>query len=149
MCFKLLLSKQTNNLSGSITRYVKTCLFFRLLSISLFASLVVACNGDSEGLVEAKTGVRGDIEVTFSWTIPNTRENGDRLPLSEIQGYELHLWKVGSDTLTEITISDPTMSVFTINDLSAENYQFQVAAIDTDNLYSRYSEVYSVDLSDY
>jgi len=85
-----------------------------------------------------------DSAATFSaiveWDIPDTRENGEALDLSEIGGYELIYRKVDELLKPAIIITDQTRDRYELTGLSAGRYEVRIAAFDTDGLYSDFSE---------
>jgi len=81
--------------------------------------------------------------IDLSWTEPTQRENGDDLPPEEIANYEIYM--TNGLTGTVIEVQAPATSK-TINDLSPGKYLLSIAAIDTDGLKSKRSDVIEVDL---
>ena len=79
--------------------------------------------------------------ISVSWSIPDSRENGDMLYAYEIGGYEI-LYKKDDETLyTSEIIEDSLITSFNINDLSVGDYEVKIASFDTDNLLSEYQTV--------
>jgi len=79
--------------------------------------------------------------ISVSWSVPDSRENGDALYTYEIGGYEI-LYKRHDETLytSEIIANSQTTSV-DILDLLAGEYVVKIASFDTDNLLSEYQTV--------
>jgi len=80
--------------------------------------------------------------AVVEWDIPDTRENGDKLPRFEIGGYEILFRKTQEDLPTTIVIpNNDALDVenYLISDLTAGRYEVRIAAFDTDGLYSDYS----------
>tara|TARA_R100000152_G_C6782307_1_gene219777 strand:- start:18649 stop:19053 length:405 start_codon:yes stop_codon:yes gene_type:complete len=73
--------------------------------------------------------------ATFTWEAPTTRVNGDPLPATEIQGYELYVSPVGG----EVQVYEVQSSPFT-PDLSPGEYEAAIRTVDTDGLYSQPSD---------
>ncbi len=88
----------------------------------------------SEPLLEARS-------ISVSWSVPDSRENGDTLYTYEIGGYEI-LYKRHDETLytSEIIAGSQTTSL-DILDLLAGEYVVKIASFDTDNLLSEYQTV--------
>jgi len=80
--------------------------------------------------------------VVLSWTLPDTRENGDALELYEIGGYEILYRKVGEELFTSDLVNDSQMSEYTVDDLEPGDYEFMMATVDSDGLYSEYVTVH-------
>jgi hypothetical protein len=80
-------------------------------------------------------------DVRLNWTIPETRANGDPLPLAELKGYEIIYRRVGgseSDWVS-ILIAGGDITTATVSALADGEYEFAIAAIDTDDLYGEWS----------
>jgi len=79
--------------------------------------------------------------ISVSWSIPDSRENGDTLYSYEIGGYEI-LYKRDDEALytSEIIANSQTTSI-DIPDLLAGEYLVKIASFDTDNLLSEYQTV--------
>lgn len=78
--------------------------------------------------------------VTLEWFIPDARENGEYLELSDIGGYELRYKKVTDTEYTTIFIEDGSVDSYTLNKLNGD-YEFSIAAYDTDGLFSEFVTV--------
>ena len=78
------------------------------------------------------------ISLTVAWDIPETRENGEELLLSEIGGYEV-IYAIKSGPDISAVILDPTVTEYEISG-EPGRYKAQVAIFDTDNLYSDFSD---------
>ena len=98
---------------------------------------------------ETAAGVQfSPADITLSWQIPLSREDGSALPISAIAGYEISYENSRNQT-TVITINDAEANKYKINDLPADNYQFAVFAFDTDNAVSEPSPLASIQRSDF
>ena len=78
--------------------------------------------------------------VLVSWQIPDERENGEDLPMSDIGGYELMYRRVGELAYTAITLTNQNLSQHLVTDLIPGQYEFLIAAFDSEGLYSDFSE---------
>lgn len=76
-------------------------------------------------------------QVLLIWKAPKVRENGDPIALSEIGGYEVRYRKQGQTDFTYIQYEDNTADSHTFENLEGL-YVFQVAAYDTNGLYSQF-----------
>lgn len=78
------------------------------------------------------------VDVTLSWVAPTTRENGDALLFSEIDGYEIYHFKDGTSEQNDqiISIKDPNSVEAIVTDLTVGTYYFAIATVDTAGLYS-------------
>ncbi|MDQ2076692.1 discoidin domain-containing protein [Marinimicrobium sp. ABcell2] len=73
---------------------------------------------------------------TLEWTPPSARENGTYMELGEIGGYEIRYRLVNATSYKTIKVG-PKATSHTFADLSGD-YQFEIAAYDTDGLYSKF-----------
>jgi hypothetical protein len=82
------------------------------------------------------------VDITLSWVAPTTRENGDALLFSEIDGYEIYYFKDGTseDNDQLVSITDPNTVDTTISNLTAGTYYFAIATLDSEGLYSDTSD---------
>ena len=82
------------------------------------------------------------VDITLSWVAPTTRENGDALLFSEIDGYEIYYFKDGTneDNDQVVAITDPNTVDTTISNLTAGTYYFAIATLDSEGLYSDTSD---------
>jgi len=79
--------------------------------------------------------------ISVSWSMPDSRENGDMLYSYEIGGYEI-LYKLQGDALyTSEIIEDSQITSIDIDNLIAGDYEVKIASFDTDNLMSEYQTV--------
>lgn len=135
----------------------------KLLSILLLGTVFSGCgsetsdgnlfqNGDQSQALEqpqqeqqpdanvVDTPVIDSYKAVIEWDIPSTRENGDELLMSEIGGYEIIYRKTSDQEFVTVVIEDPSVSEYSVTDLSAGEYEVRIAAFDTDGLYSDYSD---------
>ena len=78
-----------------------------------------------------------DGSVGLYWNVPTQRENGERLDITEIGGYELR-YKLKSETAFKtIRILDAFIDAYYFNYLKGD-YEFQIATFDIDGLYSNF-----------
>lgn len=75
--------------------------------------------------------------AALSWLIPNQRENGDFLAVTELGGYELRYRKDTDIAFTYVTINDAWKNFYNVSGISG-NYIFQVSAFDKNGLYSNF-----------
>jgi hypothetical protein len=81
--------------------------------------------------------VSGDI--TLIWLTPSKRENGNPLSLGELSGYELRYKRQTDEEYTYISLSKLTL-LYVIPALLGD-YQFELAAIDSNYLYSEFKSL--------
>jgi len=79
--------------------------------------------------------------VSVSWSMPDSRENGDTLYSYEIGGYEILYKKQGDTLYTSEIIEDSQITSIDIDNLVAGDYEVKIASFDTDNLMSEYQTV--------
>ncbi len=77
--------------------------------------------------------------LALSWTIPATREDGTYLPVYEIAGYELRYSKDSGTEVTIVPIHDPQTTEWVIENVTPGQYDFSIATIDSDGVYSHFS----------
>ncbi len=83
--------------------------------------------------------------VALSWLIPELRLDGSNLSLSEIGGYEIVYQRQGDPLSYSIIVDDPNLSYYIIENLETGNYEFMIAAFDTDGLFSEFAKpVYTI-----
>lgn len=78
--------------------------------------------------------------VRLEWSTPTLREDGTYLEFEEIGGYELKYKPVNSSIYVSELITDRYLTSIELSDV-AENSLFQIAAIDTNGLYSRFIQL--------
>lgn len=76
----------------------------------------------------------------IKWTQPVQRENGDPLAITEIGGYEIRYRLTTDNTYSYVTINDAYINEYTYNG-NPSNMLFQIAAFDTNGLYSNFVDV--------
>jgi len=75
--------------------------------------------------------------VELDWYIPDQRENGDYLDITEIGGYELRYKQKSSTEYQTITIEDGYIDTYYFDYLNGE-YEFEIATFDKNGLYSSF-----------
>ncbi|WP_119395189.1 fibronectin type III domain-containing protein [Salinibius halmophilus] len=84
---------------------------------------------------EPVVSVPTTMSVNLQWTPPNQREDGTLLTESELSLYEIRYRAEGEETF-EVVQVDAANTSLPITDLPIASYEFQIAAIDNDGLYS-------------
>ena len=87
-------------------------------------------------------------DISLSWQIPLSREDGSALPMSAIAGYEISYENSHQQT-TVITLNNAESNSYKINDLPPDDYQFAVFAFDTNNAISDASPLVHLQRSDF
>jgi hypothetical protein len=77
--------------------------------------------------------------IDLSWDIPVERENGDALELYEIDGYMIAYGNSNSNLDSEVFVSGALVGNYLLENLSAGNYYFAIATIDSDGVQGAYS----------
>lgn len=81
------------------------------------------------------SGIDGPVQLY--WNIPTEREDGERLDVTEISGYEVR-YKLKSDTeFQSVSITDGYTDAYYFNYLQGD-YEFQIATYDKNGLYSSF-----------
>ncbi|MEH6912308.1 MAG: fibronectin type III domain-containing protein [Oceanicoccus sp.] len=133
--------------------------FLKLIATVLISSTLIACGGGggggggsssgsssqsavSDGTSNTSTPSAKTVDITLSWVAPTTRENGDALLFSEINGYEIYYFKDGSDQQNDqvVSITNPNTVETTITNLTAGTYYFAIATLDIAGLSSDTSD---------
>lgn len=78
------------------------------------------------------------MDKTLNWATPTTREDMTPLALTEIGGYELRYLKAGDTITKSVVITDNTAVAYTFLGLDQADYTFQIAAYDTNFIYSNF-----------
>lgn len=71
------------------------------------------------------------------WSVPNKRENGDYLDITDVGGYELRYRRTTQPDYTYVSINDAWTNSYNLN-LAEGLYEFQIAAFDKNGLYSQF-----------
>ena len=81
---------------------------------------------DSPTAPAAATGT-----ATLSWVAPQTKADGSAL--SDLAGYRIYYGTSSGSYTESVTISDPSATTYTLQNLSASTYYFVLRAYDTTN----------------
>ncbi len=81
--------------------------------------------------------------ATITWDIPVSRENGDYLQISELNGYKVLVRDTANNAEYFVMITDPTITQWDFVELTSGTWEFSIASIDTQGIYSSYSSVIS------
>lgn len=79
--------------------------------------------------------------VVLQWQRPEQRENGEYLEADEIGGYELRYKKINTDEFSHLVVEDGWLESFEFQEKLVGAYQFQIAAFDTNGLYSEFVDL--------
>ena len=71
------------------------------------------------------------------------RENSDGTPLTNLAGFEIRYGRDRADLSTVVTLDDPTLSVYVVENLSGGTWYFAVAALNSNGVASDLSNVTS------
>ena len=105
---------------------------------SIAASSNPASSSSSAASSLVATHIVGPVDM--NWTVPNLRENGLPLDITELGGYELRYKLLADADFTYISINDPWTNFYSFSWLEGD-YIFQIAAFDKDGLYSNFVNV--------
>lgn len=86
------------------------------------------------------------VSVNLSWTAPTTREDGEILELSELEGYRIYYGTDSNNLIPLVDLNDSSITTHSITDLITGTYYFAVTAYDYGGLESGFSEVVSKEL---
>lgn len=96
---------------------------------SLSSSSIGSSSSTSSTMIEGP--------VVLYWTVPTRRENGELLDTSEISGYEVRYKLRSKRDFTYIKIASGYTDTYYFDYLKGD-YEFQIAAVDINGLYSRF-----------
>lgn len=88
--------------------------------------------------------IEADGAVVLMWTPPTERENGEPLYDTELGGYEIRYRQPDQEAYETITIENRLAEFYEFHDLVG-TYYFQIAAYDTDGLYSEFVNIRPID----
>lgn len=83
---------------------------------------------------------RIDGPVLLKWAVPSARENGELLETEEIGGYELRYKADNETNYTSVVVEGGYVNTYYFNHLEGKLI-FEIAAYDTNGLYSRFVEI--------
>jgi hypothetical protein len=133
-----------------------------LLGVFAIAATLVGCSGDgsttsASGAPAAITSgtqqppvaplpsSSGSGNATLSWTAPT--ENTDGSVLANLGGYIIHYGTVANDLTSSITISNPGVTTYVVDNLAAGTYYFTLSATTTGGVRSVDSNEAAVTIS--
>jgi hypothetical protein len=106
--------------------------------VSSSSSSAPSSASSSSSASESPTHVAGPVGIT--WTAPGLRENGSRLDVTELGGYEIRYKKVSDPKYTYISINDAWTTSYKFDWLEGD-YIFQIAAFDKNGIYSPFVDI--------
>jgi hypothetical protein len=126
-----------------------------LLGVLTIAAALVGCIGDGSSATTAASGAPAAIttgaslpssrNATLSWTAPT--ENTDGSVLANLGGYVIHYGTVANNLTSSITISNPGLTTYVVENLAAGTYYFTLSATTTGGVQSVASNEASVTIS--
>ena len=116
--------------TSSMSSFRSSATAASVASSTTTSSAASAASSQATEIVHAVAGA-----VSLKWLIPNQRENGDLLDVTELGGYELRYRKATDSAYTYVSINDAWQNFYSFSWLSG-NYIFQISAFDTNGLYS-------------
>lgn len=82
-----------------------------------------------------------DSSAVLRWAVPTERENGEPLAVEDIGGYEIRYRSGDADESNSVIVPDGSATSFTLNELTDAAYTIEVAAYDTDGLFSEFVQI--------
>jgi hypothetical protein len=67
--------------------------------------------------------------VTLNWTAPT--ENTDGTPLTDLSGYDIHYGNASGNYTQTITVSNPGLATYVVDNLTPGTYYFSVTAVNS------------------
>ena len=84
------------------------------------------------------------VEANLKWSSPGTRENGEKLYLYELGGYEIRFKLAGDELYQSVTLDEAEATQYKVINLLPGEYEFMIAAFDSDGVYSAFSQAQTV-----
>ncbi|MEJ2044923.1 MAG: fibronectin type III domain-containing protein [Reinekea sp.] len=99
-------------------------------------------NSDANNIVteiEGATVEAANAVINLYWSAPLTRLNGEAMSLSDIGGYEIRYKTTQDENYYRILITDNSIDQYSLDSMDNDkNYTFEVAAFDTNGIYSNF-----------
>lgn len=67
--------------------------------------------------------------VTLNWTAPT--ENTDGTPVTDLSGYDIHYGTSSGDYTQTVTVSNPGLATYVVDNLTPGTYYFSVSAVNS------------------
>ena len=67
--------------------------------------------------------------VTINWTPPT--ENTDGTPLTNLAGYDIHYGTASGDYTQNVSVSNPGLATYVVDNLGPGTYYFSIAAVNS------------------
>jgi len=93
-------------------------------AVGAATSQAAANSGSSANLPTASSGA-----ITLNWTPPT--ENTDGTPLTNLAGYDIHYGPASGDYTQSISITNPGLATYVVDNLTPGTYYFSVAAVNS------------------
>lgn len=84
---------------------------------------------DSAGNVDSSLPTASSGAVTLNWTPPT--QNTDGTPLTNLSGYDIHYGTSSGNYTQTISVSNPGIATYVVDDLSPGTYYFSVTAVNS------------------
>lgn len=84
--------------------------------------------------------IEADGSLVLVWSPPTERENGEPLYDTELGGYKIRFRHIDQEDYETITIENSLAEFYEFDNLVG-TYYFQIAAYDTDGLYSKFVNI--------
>lgn len=114
-------------------------------------AVISGCGGGGGEATDGTTGTPPDrpnvppamYSKTLTWFPPTTRSDGS--PLTNLAGFRIHYWGTNPSNAGAhaLVINNPSAITWTIDDLSADTWNFAMVTFDSDGHVSRYSNIVS------
>lgn len=102
------------------------------------SSIKSSSSFSSSSAASSASPVSGPVYLT--WKVPNQRENGDYLDITDVGGYELRYRRTTDADFTYVTINDAWTTRHNLT-LTEGIYEIQIAAFDKNGLYSQFVDL--------
>ncbi|MDE2448790.1 MAG: fibronectin type III domain-containing protein [Gammaproteobacteria bacterium] len=94
------------------------------------AATAATSQAATTGLASADAPAAGSGAITLDWTPPT--ENTDGTPLTDLSGYDIHYGRHSGDYTQSISVSNPGIATYVVDNLTPGMYYFSVAAVNSD-----------------
>lgn len=79
--------------------------------------------------------------VVLNWAAPTERNNGEPLTVDELGGYELRYQLAGTADQLTVIVPDGKATTYRVDGLPGGSHVFEIAAYDTNGLYSEFVSI--------
>jgi len=122
-----------------------------LCAVAALGFALSGCGGGGGGAAQGSAGVSqadgttpptaSSTGVTINWMPPT--ENTDGTTLTNLAGYDIHYGTTSGNLTQSVSVTNPGLATYVVDNLSPGTYYFAVAAVNSDGTESPMSSVVS------